>query len=688
MTRRLRLAILLILHACAFTLLLGLGNSAGAADNNVDWPSYGGNSSDTHFSTLGQINAETINNLGLAWYFDIDTRPSSYTAPVAANGVLYFGAGFSVIHAVDVRTGKLLWKYDPHAPRLAGEKMRSAWGIRGIAYDDGRVFTGTVDGRLIALDAKTGKLLWSVRTLDRNDGRYITGAPWVFRGKVAIGHGGADFAPVRGYVTAYNAKTGRKIWRFYTVPGNPAKGFENPAMAMAAKTWKGEWWKFGGGGTVWNAMAYDARLNRLYVGTGNGAPWNQKIRSPGGGDNLFLCSIIALDADTGAYIWHYQVNPGESWDYNAAMDIELADLTIDGRNRPVILHAPKNGFFYVIDREDGRLISAEKFASRITWATSINKASGRPVEIAAARFPNGQPYVLFPSPVGAHAAEAMSYSPLTGLTYIPAIEQGRVYVDPEIGIDKWKFLPGQFINNGIGKPPSSIEVPAGSNSLLAWNPVSQSPAWSVPLPGAKNGGLLSTAGNLVFQGMGTGQLVAYTADKGSKVWSFDAQSGIMAQPISYQVDGIQYLTVITSWRAGSLMSGFPVWDYYAQHRRVLTFALGGKTTLPSPDVSPIPVVDDPTFELDETQVHKGAEIFATRCALCHGGAAKSGGMAPDLRKASAPLDSHAFSQVVRHGALIDNGMPRFPELGPDQIESLRQYIRDRARSALPQPAIR
>ncbi|OYW86157.1 MAG: hypothetical protein B7Z20_07830, partial [Sphingobium sp. 32-64-5] len=331
---------LLLAGLAALTALSGCDRGQPASNegpaaleqDGTDWPLYGRTFSANHYSPLSDINSDTISRLNLAWSLDLDDGGSLYTSPVAVDGVLYFTQGYSVIHAVDAQTGKLLWKYDPEVWKVAGKKMRTAWGSRGIAYWDGALYAGTLDGRLIAVDAKTGKLLWSTQTTEGpDDGRYITGAPWIFKGKVVIGHGGADFDLVRGYVTAYDARNGRQLWRFYTVPGDPAKGFEDPALERAAKTWTGQWWKYGGGGTVWNAMAYDPQFNRLYIGTGNGAPWNRKIRSPGGGDNLYLSSIVALDADTGKYVWHYQVDPGETWDYNAAMDIELATLKIDGK---------------------------------------------------------------------------------------------------------------------------------------------------------------------------------------------------------------------------------------------------------------------------------------------------------------------------------------------------------------------
>ncbi len=663
--------------------MVATGIDIGAGN---DWIAYGGDVSESRYSRLTQIDDSNIQRLGLAWSYDIDVKPNAFSAPLAIDGVLYFGVGYSVVHAIDARTGKLLWKYDPEAYVAAGERMRAAWGIRGIAYDEGHIYTGTIDGRLIALDAANGAVLWSVQTLQPDDGRYISGAPWVFGGKVAIGHGGADFAPVRGYVTVYDGKTGKQLWRFHTVPGNPADGFENAAMAMAAKTWDGEWWKFGGGGTVWNAMAYDSEFDRLYIGTGNGAPWNQKIRSPGGGDNLFLCSIIALDADTGQYLWHYQINPGETWDYNAAMDMHLAELKIGGRVRKVLMTAPKNGFFYVLDRADGKLISAEKFVKNVTWAERIDISSGRPVENPLARYPHGYATVVFPSPVGAHSVEASAYNPRNGLVYIPAIEQGRVYVDAEGDLSRWRFTPGQMINNGIGRPPSNIEVPQGGNSLLAWDPVEQHAAWSVPLTGSKNGAILTTAGNLVFQGNVEGELAAYAADSGRKLWAFDAGNGVMAQPISYEVDGVQYITVLSGWRLSGPSGAAHDWDYHAQKRRVLTFALDRKAQLPHVLRTPLPFLDREDFIVDANKARLGAEIYARRCVVCHGPALRSGGAAPDLRKAGIPLAYETLSAVLREGLLVGSGMPRYAELRADEVESLQHYIRQQARLAIERQA--
>jgi quinohemoprotein ethanol dehydrogenase len=659
--------------------LLGLASYAGqAVAPGADWPTYA-NTGENHYSPLDQINEANVSRLGLKWAYAMPYPIHMFSAPIAVNGVIYVALGHAVIHAFDARTGKLLWKFDPQAPRVAGFKLRAGWGSRGMAYDDGRLFVASIDGRLMAVDAKSGKLLWTAMTVGKDDARMITGAPWVFRGKVAIGHGGSDTGPMRGYVTAYDQKTGKQVWRFYLVPGDPAQGFEDEAQAMAAKTWTGEWWKWGGGGNVWSSMAYDARFNRLYLGTGNGSPWNRRIRSPGGGDNLFVASIVALDADTGKYVWHYQVNPGETWDYNDAMDIELGDLTIDGKLRPVIMHAPKNGFFYVIDRETGKLISAEKFAHNITWASKIDVKTGRPVEDPNARFPGGQTFHFFPDNLGAHGPEAMAYSPKTKLVYLPIAEGGFTMHDPQ-PLGSWNWIPG------LGVGPSVVEaddpsVPR-SNRLTAWDPVAQRPVWSVPREGQRAAGVMATGGGLVVQGDVSGAIGIYSAETGKRLWSFDAHTGIMAQPVTYLVDGKQYITVVVGWRGSTPNGWTKEWDYRAQKRRILTFALDAKGKLPAEDTTPAPFQDDPAFKLDPARVASGDKLFQVRCGVCHGYGALAAGAGPDLRRSPVPLSFEALNAVVRQGALLDHAMPKFGELTEDELLDIQHYIRSRARESI------
>lgn len=645
--------------------------------DGADWPGYGRTFGEQHYSPLDQIDHNSIQRLGLAWFMDLGPE-SSAGQPIAVDGVLYFATGYSLIHAVDAATGKLLWQYDPHAAKAAGLNLRLGWGIRGIAWWDGKIYSATQDGRLIALNATDGRLLWSVQTFDPRSARFISGAPRVFGGKVVIGHGG-DTGAIRGYVTAYDANTGKQAWRFYTVPGNPAKGFENKAMKMAAKTWAGEWWKFGGGGTVWNAMAYDPGSNTLYLGTGNGYPYNHKVRSAGKGDNLFLCSIVALDATTGRYRWHYQINPGESWDYNAAMDIQLAELTLDGKQRQVLITAPKNGFFYVIDRMTGKLISAEPFA-KVTWASKIDRATGRPVENPQARFPNSSTFEFWPSPMGAHSWMPMAYSPQTQLAYVPVIELGVQVSDAGIDLKNWRPPTDRSVDGAMSNSLAGIQDPRqGTGALVAWSPVSQSEVWRVPQPTLANGGVLATAGDLVFQGTVAGSFSAYDARTGKLLWDFPTQTPMIAAPMTYTVNGKQFVSVLTglSNTAGNFAAMFEKYgvDPRNQKRRLLTFAIDGNVKLPPPDASKPVTPSDPTFKADESLSNAGAAIFQRNCAICHGYGAVSGGHAPDLRRSAVPQSAEAFGAVVRNGALEARGMPRFGELTKDDLQKLMQYLR-------------
>jgi quinohemoprotein ethanol dehydrogenase len=674
------IAMMMIMAARAATVV---DNRALADENNgANWASYGRTFSESHYSPLKQINANNISRLKLAWYYDIEPVANTFEAPLAVDGVLYFALGYSVVHAMDAKTGKLLWRYDPKAPEASGRKLRAGWGNRGIAYWKGLVYTATHDGRLLAINARTGKLVWSVLTTEPGDSTYITGVPWAFNGKVVIGFAGGDYEPVRGYVTAYDAATGKRAWRFYTVPGDPKKPFEDEAMAMAATTWSGDWWRFGGtGGTAWQAFAYDPEFNRVYFGTGNGWPWNTRIRGDGG-DNLFLASIVAVDADTGKYAWHYQVVPSEIWDYDAASDLQLITLTIAGEQRPVLMQAGKNGFFYVIDRRNGKLISANGFTT-VTWAERIDLASGRPVERPGARFDRGVPQVIFPGYVGAHAVHAMSFNRDTGLVYIPTIDMGGLYSDPAGDLKTWQPNPGMVTNTGLGKPLNPPVVPPGKSFLKAWNPLTQREAWSVPLGGTVNGSTMTTAGNLVMQGQVTGEISIYAADTGTKLWSFDAQTGVTAQPISYLAGGRQYITLIAGWRGQGGNSGVPVErDYRLQPRRVLTFTLDGAAKLPVAGVQTSNVIDDPAFTVDPAKAAVGDATYNANCRLCHGAGLMSGGTAPDLRKSAIPLSNDAVTAVLHDGALVPRGMPRYEELAPAQIEGLQHYIRQQARVAL------
>jgi quinohemoprotein ethanol dehydrogenase len=679
-----KIALLAALWALSGIAAAGRAIDNAALANEQDgrnWASISRTFSEQRYSPLDLINDRNVTRLGLAWSLDLPGINSVSSEPIAVDGVLYFAVGQAIVHAVNVRTGKLLWRYDPEVAKVAGHKLRLAWGSRGVAFWKGKVYVGTLDGRLIAIDAKTGRPSWSVQTTEAQDDRFISGAPRVFNDKVIIGHGGGDLGDTRGYVTAYDAATGRQAWRFWTVPGDPAKGFENKAMEMAAKTWNGQWWKFGGGGTVWNAMTYDPEFNRIYLGTGNGTPWNQKIRSPGGGDNLFLCSVVALDADTGEYVWHYQTNPGETWDYNSAMEMVLATRVIDGKPRKVLMHAPKNGFFYVIDRETGKLISAEKIG-KATWAEKIDLVTGRPVENPEARYPNGEALV-WPSSRGVHNVQPMSYSPKTGLAYVPTTTLPGFYSDKGIDIKNWQPTPHR-VSGGVQNINIDPPADAGTSDLIAWDPLKQQEVWKHPTPGIINGGTTVTAGNLVFQGQIDGKLNAYAADSGKLLWSRFVGNGILTAPITYRVGNKQYLSVIIGVGGAAGLYGSLTaqhgWHANVHPRRVLTFVLDGNAVLPSspPPIQSLPM-DDPSFVVDPVKANAGMASFGSRCLICHGLGAVSGGTAPDLRASPIPLSAQAFEQVVRQGSLQARGMPGMGEIGDEELDALRHYLRQRAR---------
>ena len=541
-----------------------------AEARSAEWITHGRTYSEARFSPLTQINAANVKSLGVAWAFDTDTTRGLEASPIIVDGKLFTTGSWSVVFAIDARSGKQLWKWDPKVPGAYGQRACCDVVNRGVAVYKGKVYVGTLDGRLVALDAETGKLLWQVVTVDQKKPYTITAAPRVVKGKVIIGNGGAEFG-VRGYVSAYNADSGKLVWRFYTVPGDPSKPFESPALERAAKTWTGEWWKIGGGGTVWDSLAYDSELDLLYVGTGNGSPWNREIRSPGGGDNLYLSSILALRPDTGELVWHYQTTPGDSWDFTATQHMILADLEIGGRPRKVLMQAPKNGFFYVLDRQTGELLSAEAY-TKISWAKGVDKTTGRPIEDPAARYRDSVNF-LQPGPLGGHNWQPMSFNPQTGLVYIPAQEPFFAYAQDK----KFQYKPGAWntaIDFTILKDPPPL-VPRGH--LLAWDPVAQKERWRVQYNLMWNGGTLTTAGNLVFQGTSDGRFVAYSADKGEKLWEVGVGTGVIAPPVTYELDGVQYVAVMAGWGGAFPLTGGAAIPGMALPGRLLVFgALNAK----------------------------------------------------------------------------------------------------------------
>ncbi len=552
------------------------------------WLSHGRTYSEQRFSPLDKITTANVNTLGLAWFADLDTNRGQEATPLVVDGVIYTTTAWSKVKAYDARTGKPLWAFDPQVPGQFGVNACCDVVNRGVAVWKGKVFVGTIDGRLIALDSATGNKLWDVVTVDQTKPYTITGAPRVVKGKVLIGNGGAELG-VRGYLTAYDPDTGNQLWRFYTVPGDPAKGPDNaPSDAafakVAGKTWFGDWWKMGGGGTVWDSMSYDPELDLLYFGVGNGSPWNRKLRSAGKGDNLFLSSIVAVRPDTGEYVWHYQSTNGESWDHTATQQIIIATLQIDGAPRKVVMQAPKNGFFYVIDAATGKLISAKNFTD-VAWATGVDIKTGRPIETKEARYEvTGKPFLSKQNPNGAHTWHSMAFSPQTGLVYLPIHGTPFIYGQPkEFGLRPMTQNVGaDFSGNAALDPKKVLDETYGR--LVAWDPVNQKEVWRVERAGQANGGALATAGGLVFQGTGSGEFTALEAASGKQLWSTPVQTGIVAAPITYAIDGEQYVAIMAgSGSSWALIGGDTNMKGYLRQNisRLLVYKLGGTTQLPA-----------------------------------------------------------------------------------------------------------
>jgi quinohemoprotein ethanol dehydrogenase len=637
------------------------------ADADVgEWLTTGRTYSEQRFSPLDQINAENVGRMHEVWSFETGLGRGHEATPIVHDGVLYFTGSWSVVFAVDARTGKQLWKYDPQVEKIVAQKACCDVVNRGVALYKGRVYVGVLDGRLVALDEKTGAPVWSVVTVDQTRPYTITGAPRIVDGKVIIGNGGAELG-VRGYVSAYDAESGKMVWRFYTVPGDPSQPIESKALEKAMDTWKGgEWWKVGGGGTAWDSMAYDPELNLLYVGTGNGSPWVRKLRSPGGGDNLYLSSIVALNPSNGELVWYYQTTPGDNWDFTATQHMILADLKIDGKQRQVIMQAPKNGFFYVLDRKTGELISAEKYVE-VTWASHVDKSTGRPVENPGVRYEDGLA-LMKPTAFGGHNWHPMSFSPQTGLVYIPTHDILGAYRNEE----SFKYQPGAWNTGTDFNVFATLTKDAVGGALVAWDPVKQKEVWRHPYALPWNGGLLSTAGNLVFEGTSDGRFVAYRASDGVQLWEGHTGNGVIAAPVTYLLDGKQYVSVLAGWGgAFGLVSGSITHDSGGDGKgRLLTFALGTGENPPTQMV-----LDRITAP---GEVFDGERTFHKYCAACHGGGAVAMVGMKDLRK-SSPETKAAFADIVLRGALRGAGMPQFSEyLSEDDVVKLRAYLDHRA----------
>jgi PQQ-dependent dehydrogenase (methanol/ethanol family) len=651
------------------------------------WMTYGGTYAEQRYADLDDINRDTVADLGLAWYFEFDTHRGQESTPLMVDGVIYVTTAWSKVYALDAASGEELWRYDPEVPKTTGINACCDVVNRGAAFYEGKVFVGTIDGRLIAIDAANGKPVWSKVTVDQSKPYIISGAPRAAKGKVFIGNGGAEYG-VRGYVSAYDVDSGELAWRFYTVPGDPEGPADGAASdkalkELAAPTWHGRGYLDygGGGGTVWDSIVYDPELDQLYIGTGNGSPWNRVLRSDDKGDNLFLSSVVALDPDTGSYIWHYQETPGETWDYTATQQITLATLDIDGSSRQVLLHAPKNGFFYVIDRTTGQVISAEKFVP-VNWAERVDVESGRPIETPGSRYLDA-PFLSVVGGAGAHNWQPMSYSPQTGLVYIPAQEVPFVYTADE----KFVYKPGEW-NLGVllaadplpEDDAARAEIAAGlQGRLLAWDPIKQSEAWRVEHDGPWNGGTLATAGGLVFQGLTDQTFRAYDAGNGEELWSYATEDAIITGPIAYLANDTQHIAV-TVGNGGGLPLTLPTFDQpeATPNGRLLVFKLGGAGALPKRVMErPDPVLVEDFLSAEQSAT--AFTLYGRFCSSCHGIESLTAGVLPDLRRSPALADAQLWRSIVLDGAFSSKGMVSFGDkISESEAELLRGYVAQQA----------
>jgi len=652
-----------------------------ADSESENWLLHGRTYDESRFSPLKDINDSNVQDLGLAWSFETGTNRGHETTPIVVDGMMFISAPWSVVFALDPKTGEKLWSFDPQADKAWARNACCDVVNRGVAVWEDQVIFATIDGRLISLNKDSGKVNWDILTIDKSKPYTITGAPRIIDGKIIIGNGGGEYG-VRGYISAYDVQDGSILWRFFTVPGNPDDPFESEALAKAAETWSGgQWWEVGGGGTVWDSMAYDPDLNLLYIGTGNGSPWNRYVRSPGGGDNLYLSSIVAINPDNGEYVWHYQTTPGDSWDYTATQHMILADLEIDGALRKVIMQAPKNGFFYVIDRTTGEFISANNFVP-MNWASHVDPETGRPVEIQETNH-KSQPALTTPGPLGGHNWHPMSYSPKTGLVYIPAQETLFIYSTDK----EFEYNPGTWNTAQINemtylpKDPDELAMvdSATVGYLLAWDPIAQREVWRAQYKRPWSGGVLSTDGNLVFQGTSDGRFVAYAADSGDLLWSMDTGQGIVAPPITYKIDNEQYVAVQVGYGGVyALMGGFEADNENPERDgRMMVFKIGGDK-LEKP-VKTIVQMNPTLVEMnsDALTIARGEYEYYEHCGVCHGLDAIGGGVLPDLRMLDAQSNASFLGSVL--GGVHGSGMASFKDvITTQQAIQIHEYIKSQA----------
>ncbi len=650
------------------------------------WLTYGQTFEEQRFSRLDEINRQSVADLGLSWVKHFDTRHRLQNTPLVVDGTMYVSDPWNVTYALNAETGDEIWRFDPEVDR---ESVRYACCTgpmtRGLAVYRGKVYIAAFDGRVVAVDAANGTKIWEFDTAHPSSVSpfTISGAPRVGGGKVYIGQSSSEFG-VRGYVTALDAETGELAWRFYLVPGDPSLPFEHPELEPAAKTWNGEWWKLGGGGTVWNSIVYDPDFHTVYLGVGNGAPWPRDIRSPGRGDNLYLTSIVAVNPDTGRMKWHYQTTPADNWDYTATQDMVLADMEVDGVARKVLLQAPKNGFFYVIDRADGTLLRAHPYG-RVTWATHVDMATGRPVENPEVYYEDN-PQWIWPGRAGAHNWQAMSFDQSRGVMYIPTLELPSFFALDEqfakTGVYKKNPL-GMSLGIAIGEYARQLvdeagPVPDQRAYLKAFDPLTGETLWNIEKDNNFNGGVLATVGGLVFQGdgswsgSGSGKLSAYNTDDGSLLWAYEAYASISAPPITYAIDGTQYLALMAS----------ADWEYEGGGK-LLVFKLGGDLQLAQPGLRDHTIPEPPPLTASAEQLLHGDRLYHQVCVSCHGSLGRVM-VAPrivDLRRMSSETHQ-AFQAIVLGGVRRELGMRSFADqMGFADVEAIHQFVISRALAA-------
>jgi quinohemoprotein ethanol dehydrogenase len=656
-------------------------------DDPHQWSTYGGNYGEHRFSPLTAINDGNVKNLGLAWYGDYDTNLNMHGSPLYVDGVIYVSTSRNWVHAFDARTGRKIWTYAPQ--QVPHSNLGQA--NKGIAAYNGKIYIGLVDSRMVAIDAKTGKAVWendiapvSLVGADMVKAYSISMPPRIAKGKVFVGASGAEYGG-RGFIVALDAETGKELWRFWTVPGDPAKGADQPHLVAARKTWPAnrEYWKQGGGGTIWDATVYDPVTDLLYFGTGNGTPWNREMRDATSGDNLYVASVVAVDPDTGKYVWHYQETPGDSWDYDATSPMVVTDLVLGGRKQHVIVHPSKNGFIYVFEAASGKLLSADKFVD-VTWASGIDMKTGRPIEVPGARHEK-EPFNVSPNPAGAHTWHPNAFSPVTGLVYIPTRQNYAQFSPQTMPASGVAPLGSSFRYNNFPADLKPHNKTADEGYLQAWDPVARKMVWESERETPRgSAGAMVTAGNIVFMGNSAGKkLRAFNAKTGAKLWEFDAQTDVYAAPITYELDGVQYIAASVG---GTTAAG----DYFApSYGRMLVFKVGGTVKLPANAPYTPRQLNPPPATASAAVVARGAQVYADNCSVCHGTNAVT------LRDSNAPLLTttpllhvqQGFDQVVLQGGRVDRGMPDFRDkLTPADSAAVLSYVVSRANEVKNQPA--